>query len=55
MLPRALYISVILVIIIYLAVSLTVTGNLSDHEIERPGTTRWPRRPGRSWASSDFG
>ncbi len=35
MLPRALYISVILVIIIYLAVSLTVTGNLSDHEIER--------------------
>ena len=30
MLPRALYTSVILVIIIYLAVSLTVTGNLSD-------------------------
>ena len=35
MLPRALYTSVILVIIIYLAVSLTVTGNLSDYEIER--------------------
>jgi amino acid transporter len=35
MLPRALYISVILVIIIYLAVSLTVTGSLSDYEIER--------------------
>jgi amino acid transporter len=35
MLPRALYASVILVIIIYLAVSLTVTGNLSDYEIER--------------------
>jgi amino acid transporter len=33
MLPRALYASVILVIILYLAVSLTVTGNLSDHEI----------------------
>ena len=32
---RALYTSVILVIIIYLAVSLTVTGNLSDYEIER--------------------
>ena len=30
MLPRALYTSVILVIVIYLAVSLTVTGNLSD-------------------------
>src|SRR3981081_1814864 len=35
MLPRALYTSVILVIIIYLAVSLTVTVNLSDYEIER--------------------
>jgi amino acid transporter len=35
MLPRALYISVILVIALYLAVSLTVTGNLSDYEIEQ--------------------
>jgi amino acid transporter len=35
MLPRALYTSVILVIAIYLAVSLTVTGNLSDYEIEQ--------------------
>jgi amino acid transporter len=35
MLPRALYISVILVIIIYLAVSVTVSGNLSDAQIER--------------------
>jgi amino acid transporter len=35
LLPRALYTSVILVIVIYLAVSLTVTGNLSDYEIER--------------------
>jgi amino acid transporter len=35
MLPRALYTSVILVIVLYLAVSLTVTGNLSDAEIER--------------------
>ena len=35
MLPRALYTSVILVIILYLAVSLTVTGNLSDYEIEQ--------------------
>jgi len=34
MLPRALYASVILVIVLYLAVSLTVTGNLSDYEIE---------------------
>ena len=33
-LPRALYTSVILVIIIYLAVALTVTGTLSDYEIE---------------------
>jgi amino acid transporter len=35
MLPRALYTSVLLVIVIYLAVSLTVTGNLSDYEIAR--------------------
>ena len=35
MLPRALYTSVILVIAIYLAVSLTVTGNLSNAEIEK--------------------
>jgi amino acid transporter len=35
MLPRALYISVILVIALYLAVALTVTGNLSDFEIEQ--------------------
>ena len=35
MLPRALYTSVILVIALYLAVSLTVTGNLSNAEIER--------------------
>lgn len=35
LLPRALYTSVILVIIIYLAVSLTVTGNLSTEEIQR--------------------
>jgi amino acid transporter len=35
LLPQALYTSVILVIIIYLAVSLTVSGNLSDAEIER--------------------
>jgi amino acid transporter len=35
MLPRALYTSVILVIVIYLAVSLTVSGNLSDYEIEQ--------------------
>jgi amino acid transporter len=34
MLPRALYISVILVIIIYLAVALTVSGNLSNARIE---------------------
>ena len=33
MLPRALYTSVLLVIALYLAVSLTVTGNLSDYEI----------------------
>jgi amino acid transporter len=35
MLPRALYASVILVIIIYLAVAFTVSGNLSNAEIER--------------------
>jgi amino acid transporter len=35
LLPRALYTSVILVIVLYLAVSLTVTGNLSDYEIEQ--------------------
>ena len=35
LLPRALYTSVILVIVIYLAVSLTVTGTLSDFEIEQ--------------------
>src|SRR5258706_7033838 len=35
MLPRALYTSVLLVIALYLAVSLTVTGNLSDYEIEK--------------------
>lgn len=35
MLPRALYTAVILVIALYLAVSLTVTGNLSDAEIAR--------------------
>jgi amino acid transporter len=35
MLPRALYVAVILVIIIYLAVSLTVTGNLSNAQIEQ--------------------
>lgn len=35
MLPRALYTAVILVILLYLAVSLTVTGNLSNAEIAR--------------------
>jgi amino acid transporter len=35
MLPRALYTSVILVIAIYLAVALTVTGNLSNQQIEQ--------------------
>ena len=35
LLPRALYTSVILVIVLYLVVSLTVSGNLSDGEIER--------------------
>jgi amino acid transporter len=35
MLPRALFTSVLLVIAIYLAVSLTVTGNLSNAQIEQ--------------------
>jgi amino acid transporter len=35
LLPKALYTSVILVIALYLAVSVTVSGNLSDAEIER--------------------
>src|SRR6266568_3289777 len=35
MLPRALYTSVILVIVIYVAVSLTVTGTLAQLEIEQ--------------------
>lgn len=35
MLPRALYTAVILVILLYLAVSITVTGNLSNADIER--------------------
>jgi len=35
LLPRALYLAVILVIVLYLAVSLTVSGNLSDADIER--------------------
>jgi amino acid transporter len=35
MLPRALYTSVILVIVIYLAVAITVSGNLSDQQIEQ--------------------
>jgi amino acid transporter len=35
LLPRALYTSVILVIALYLVVSITVSGNLSDAEIER--------------------
>jgi amino acid transporter len=35
MLPRALYIAVFLVIVLYLAVSLTVSGNLTNAEIER--------------------
>jgi amino acid transporter len=34
MLPRALYTSVLLVILIYLAVAVTVTGNLSNAQIE---------------------
>ena len=55
MLPRALYTSVIIVIAIYLAVSLTVSGNLTTGEIEAPATMRWPRPPGRFWASSVSG
>jgi amino acid transporter len=35
MLPRALYTSVILVIVIYLAVAITVSGNLTDAQIEQ--------------------
>jgi amino acid transporter len=35
LLPQALYTSVILVIALYLAVSVTVSGNLTDAEIER--------------------
>ncbi|MGA7488146.1 MAG: APC family permease [Xanthobacteraceae bacterium] len=35
MLPRALYTSVILVIVLYLVVAVTVSGSLSDYEIER--------------------
>ena len=35
MLPRALHTSVLIVIALYLTVSLTVTGNLSNAEIER--------------------
>jgi amino acid transporter len=35
LLPRALYMSVLLVIVIYLAVAITVTGNLSLEEIEK--------------------
>jgi amino acid transporter len=35
LLPQSLYTSVILVIALYLAVSLTVSGNLTDAEIER--------------------
>jgi amino acid transporter len=34
MLPRSLYISVVLVIMIYLAVAVTVTGNLTNAQIE---------------------
>lgn len=35
LLPRALYTAVIFVIVLYLAVSLTVSGNLSDAQIEQ--------------------
>ncbi len=35
MLPRALYAAVLIVIALYLAVSITVTGNLSNAEIEK--------------------
>ena len=55
MLPRALYTSVILVIIIYLAVAVTVTGNLTERTDRGAATTRWPKPPSRSWASSAFG
>ena len=56
MLPRALYTSVILVII-------DLSRGLADGERQpvgradraAPGTMRWPRRPSRSWASSASG
>ncbi len=35
MLPRALYLSVLLVIVIYLSVAVTVSGNLTNADIER--------------------
>lgn len=35
LLPRALYLSVLIVIVIYLSVSVTVSGNLTDAEIEK--------------------
>jgi amino acid transporter len=35
LLPRALYVSVILVIVIYLAVAITVSGNLTNAEIQQ--------------------
>ena len=56
MLPRALYTSVILVIVIYLAV--VGDGDGQPHRTtrsSRPRTTRWPRRPSRFWASSASG
>ena len=52
MLPRALYTSVILVIIIYLAVALTVTGSLSDYEIEQSCDYALAEAAKPSWASS---
>jgi len=55
MLPRALYTSVILVIAIYLGVSLTVTGNLTNDQSSAPRTTRWRRPRGRSSANSGSG
>ena len=56
MLPRALYTSVILVIIIYLAVSVTVSGNLTERA-DRAGhaTMRWRKRRSRSSANSASG
>ncbi len=56
MLPRALYTSVILVIVIYLAV--VGDGDRQSVQCARssaPGTTRWPKPPSRSWASSASG